>query len=175
MITMVPWGATERNAGTSSGLCNGLGCVVSIWPLYAPVESKTTIWDDDPNGDAGAFVPALFAYRGRMVREWLNSQQRADAEHWLFISPRYGFIEPHHPIARHDYSFGEKQSGAISDDALRFQVEFQRRWDDRIPLRAFQLVYIWSDSAACEDKVRTVFELVGARVQRLKTLTKARM
>jgi hypothetical protein len=142
--------------------------------LYVIAGSKTTIWDEDPTGDAGAYVPALYAYRGRMVKEWLASQQRADAEHWLFLSPRYGFIEPHHPIARHDGSFSDKQSGPISDDALRVQVEFQRRWDDRVPLRAFQLVYVWSDSAAYEEKVRTVFELIGARVQRLKALSKAR-
>jgi hypothetical protein len=142
--------------------------------LYVVSASKATIWDEDPSGDVGAFVPAVFAYRGRMIKEWLASQQRADATHWLFLSPRYGFIEPEHPIARHDASFSDRQSGAMSDDALRMQVEHQRRWNDRIPIGAFQLIYVWSDSAAFEDKVKSAFEVVGARVQRLKALRAAK-
>jgi hypothetical protein len=142
--------------------------------LYIVSASKATIWDEDPDGDAAAFVPAIFAYRGRMVKEWLASQQRADATHWLFLSPRYGFIEPDHPIGRHDGSFSEKQSGAMSDEALRTQVDFQRRWHDRIPLGAFQLVYVWTDSAVFEDRVRAAFEPRGAKVQRLKALRAAK-
>jgi hypothetical protein len=142
--------------------------------LFVIGGSKTTIWDDDPSGDAQSFVPALYAYRGRMVKEWLASQQRAEATHWLFLSPRYGFIEPDHPISRHDYNFSDKQSGSMSDEALKSQVEHQRRWNDRIPLATFQLVYVWSDSAAFEDKVRAAFEGVGARIQRLKALKTAK-
>jgi hypothetical protein len=129
--------------------------------LFVVGATKSTIWDDDPGGQAGAFVPALYAYRGRSVRDWLASAERAKAAHWLFLSPRYGFIEPDHPVAR-----------AITDEALRLQVEYQRRWSDRVALRDFQTVYVWCDSTAIEDRVRTPFELVGAKVVRLKALSR---
>jgi len=142
--------------------------------LYVISGSKATIWEDDPDAEAAAFVPAVFAYRGRMVKEWLASAQREKAKYWLFLSPRYGFIEPDHPVARHEASFSDRTSGPISDDALRVQVEYQRRWNDRIPLNMFQLVYIWCDAVQYEERVRLAFELGGAKVVRLKALTRAK-
>jgi len=142
--------------------------------LYVVSATKATAWDDEPGAQPGVFVPALFAFRGRIVREWLASAQRAEAAHWLFLSPRYGFIEPDHPIANSDASFSDRTSGPISDDALQVQVEYQRRWNDRIALRDFQTVYVWPETAVYEDKARTAFELIGARVIRLKALTRAR-
>ncbi|HUL73791.1 MAG TPA: hypothetical protein VLT86_11855, partial [Vicinamibacterales bacterium] len=135
--------------------------------LYVVSASKATIWDDEPQGKNLSYVPALFAYRGKTVREWLASEQRALATHWLFLSPRYGFIEPDHPVARHEESW-EPDAGPISDDALRVQVASQRRWDDQIPLREFQTVFLWCDSNTYEDRVRAAFEKVGAKVVRLK-------
>lgn len=142
--------------------------------LYIISGTKSTIWDDEPAGDGAPFVPALYAYRGKTVKEWLGSTQRAQAEHWLFLSPRYGFIEPEHPLARHETSFSDRSTGPISDDALREQVEYQRRWNDRVALREFQAVYVWCESTTYEDKARTAFELVGAKVVRLKALTRAK-
>lgn len=139
--------------------------------LYVVSATKSTIWDDDPQGEA--FVPALYAYRGRTVKEWLGSEQRAQAAHWLFLSARYGLIEPQHPIASSEASFADKATGPISDDALRVQVECQRRWNEQIPLREFQTVYTWCESTPYEDRARTAFELVGAKVVRLKALTRA--
>jgi hypothetical protein len=142
--------------------------------LYVVSGTKSTAWDDEPKAQPGVFVPAVFAYRGRTVKEWLGSTQRAEAAHWLFLSPRYGFIEPEHPIANSDASFADRASGPVSDDALRVQVEYQRRWNDQIALREFQTVYVWCESAAYEEKARTAFELVGAKVVRLKALTRAK-
>jgi hypothetical protein len=142
--------------------------------LYVISGTKSTIWDDDPQGEGAAFVPALFVYRGRTVREWLTSSQRTQASHWLFLSARYGFIEPEHPLARHETTFSDRSSGPISDDALRVQVEYQRRWNDQIALREFQTVYVWCESTVYEEKARTAFELIGAKVVRLKALTRAK-
>jgi hypothetical protein len=139
--------------------------------LYVVGATKATIWDDDATGQINAYVPALYAYRGRSVKEWLASTQRAQAAHWLFLSPRYGFIEPDHPVGRHEGTFSER---SISDDALRVQVEHQRRWNDRVALRDFQTVHLWSETTGCEEKARTAFELIGARVVRLKALTRAK-
>jgi hypothetical protein len=140
--------------------------------LYVVSGTKSTAWDDEPKAQPGVYVPALFAYRGRTVREWLGSAQRAQATHWLFLSARYGLIEPDHPIANSDASFSDRASGPISDDALRVQVEYQRRWNDYVALREFQTVYVWCESTVYEEKARTAFELVGAKVVRLKALTR---
>jgi hypothetical protein len=142
--------------------------------LYIIGGTKSTIWDDEPRGEGASFVPAQFAYRGRTVKDWLASTQRAQAQHWLFLSPQYGFIEPDHPVARHETSFTDRASGPISDDALRVQVEYQRRWNDQIALREFQTVYVWCEAAAYEEKARTAFELIGAKVTRIKALTRAK-
>jgi hypothetical protein len=142
--------------------------------LYVVGATKSTVWDDEPKAELGVFVPAVFAYRGKSVREWLASTQREQASHWLFLNARYGLIEPEHPIGNSEATFSDPASGPIPDDALRVQVEYQRRWNDQVALREFQTVYVWCESTAYEEKARTAFELVGAKVVRLKSLTRAK-
>ena len=102
----------------------------------------------------------------------LDCEQRVNAKHWLFLSPRYGLIEPDHPVGRHEESW-DADAGPITDDALGVQVESQRRWDDQIPIKKFRTVNLWCDSNVCEERVRAAFEKHGIKVVRLKALKKA--
>lgn len=137
--------------------------------LYIVSCTKAKIWDDD------AFLPpyvqAQEAYRGRTVRTWLASTECKNAARWLFLSAKYGFIEPDHPISNYDVTFSDPASGPITDEYLRAQVQCQRRWQDRVLLRDFRTVYVWSDSGTYEQKVRVAFEPVGAQIVRLTSLT----
>jgi hypothetical protein len=144
----------------------------SLAVLYVVNCTKAKIWDDDPL--APSYVPAQTAYRGRTVREWLTSEECRHAARWLFLSARYGFIEPDHPIGVYNVTFSEPASGPISDESLRAQVHGQHRWHDRVPLRDFRTVYVWSESAMYEHKAGVAFKPVGAHIVPLQGLTALR-
>ena len=73
-------------------------------------------------------------------------------------------------FAKYDVSFGDPASGPMPDDALRAQIRGQRRWHDRVPLRDFRTVYVWSESATYEQKTRNAFQGVDAAIVRLTKL-----
>jgi N-glycosylase/DNA lyase len=89
--------------------------------------TKRKIWDDDPN--APTFVPARQAYVGPSLPDWVRQgEDEASGAPWLFLSAKYGFIEPDHPIASYDVTFGDERTGPMSSDSLRAQVERQMRF-----------------------------------------------
>ncbi len=89
--------------------------------------TKRKIWDDDPS--APLFVPARDAYTGPSLPEWVRQgRDEPSGARWLFLSAKYGFIEPDHPIGRYDVTFSQPASGPISSDSLRAQVRHQTRW-----------------------------------------------
>ncbi|MFV1995576.1 MAG: N-glycosylase/DNA lyase [Verrucomicrobiales bacterium] len=137
--------------------------------LYVVNCTKKKIWESDT--EAPRFVPAQHAYRGQTVLEWLESEECARAERWLFLSAKYGFIEPDHPIGDYDVAFSDASLGPAPNCYLAAQVRFQRRWKDSMPLRTFRRVYVWSESSTYEHKVRGAFESTGATVTRLSELT----
>lgn len=97
--------------------------------------TKQKIWDDDPS--APDYVPARRAYTGRSLPDWVREgRDEPSGARWLFLSAKYGFIEPDHPIAAYDVPFSDPATGPISRESLRAQVRHQTRWGD-IPLASF--------------------------------------
>ena len=137
-------------------------------PLYVVTCTKRKIWQIDDS--VAPYFPAQEAYRGDQVREWMASPRRAAAKYWLFLSAKYGFIEPEHPIGNYDVTFSVPASGPISDDYLKAQVMCQKRWNESVALRDFRTIYVWA-SEIYEEKTRIAFAgIKGAEVIRLTSL-----
>lgn len=97
--------------------------------------TKQKIWDDDPS--APDYVPARRAYTGASLPDWVREgRDEPSGARWLFLSAKYGFIEPDHPIGTYDVTFSDPATGPISRESLRSQVRHQTRWGD-IPLASF--------------------------------------
>lgn len=97
--------------------------------------TKHKVWDDDPS--VPAYVPARKAYTGSSLPGWvIQGRDEPSGARWLFLSAKYGFIEPDHPIAAYDVTFSDPESGPISVDSLRAQVQHQVRWGG-VPLTSF--------------------------------------
>lgn len=132
--------------------------------LYVVSCTERKIWDDAP--DTEGYIPAQEAYTGTSVQRWLASETLVRATHWLFLSAKYGFIEPNHPIGRYDVTFDDDLSGPVTLECLIAQVEHQRRWGDRVPLNTFKHVRVWG-SHTYMDKVTRAFRGAGASVEQV--------
>lgn len=125
--------------------------------LYIVNCTQKKIWNENP--DAPIFIPARFAYKGQSFIEFLKfikPLEEKDAK-WLILSAKYGFIEPWHPITNYNVSFDNPESGPISDETLRNQVLYQKRWKDNKPLRNFKKVMVYG-SKIYYEKVKKAYE-----------------
>lgn len=101
------------------------------------------------------------AYLGTEIRAWRSTPEAA-TERWVILSAKYGFLEPDHPIADYDVTFGRPSSGPISLESLRAQVLYQRRWKDGCRLRDFDLVIVHGTAdywKACKFAFKGVAEV----------------
>jgi N-glycosylase/DNA lyase len=97
--------------------------------------TKQKIWDDDRS--APDYVAARRSYTGRSLPDWVrDGRDEPSGARWLFLSAKYGFIEPDHPICAYDVTFSDPATGPISPESLRAQVQHQTRWGD-VPLASF--------------------------------------
>lgn len=148
---------TETSAGSEGDRRNTL-FVVSC--------TRRKIWSQEPM--ARTFVAAKDAYIGGMMRSWLKSELCQPETRWLILSAKYGFIEPDHPVSDYDVTFENDNTGPITLDSLRAQVEHQCRWHgpDKRRLADFSDVRVWGSELYF--KVASVaFTGTGARVTRL--------
>ena len=103
---------------------------------------------DDPSA---AYDEAQKAYTGDALQQWEIDRQeewlkKVDYD-WIILSGKYGFIEPTHPIAYYDCTFGKFETGPISRGSLRAQALYQTRlfhtseqkWR-QIPLSSFNVI-----------------------------------
>ncbi len=134
--------------------------------LYVVACSKRKIWDVYPS--APPYVPARLAYRGDAFIKFLRFIEPLENKgaRWLILSAKYGFIEPWHPISNYDVSFDDEKTGPISDDTLRNQALYQRRWIDMKPLRDFRTVFV-SGPDIYVKKTAAAYEGI-AKVKRLE-------
>ena len=134
--------------------------------LYIVNCTKTKIWNKDPH--APTYVPARLAYRGKSFLKFLNfiKPKEEQGVRWLILSAKYGFIEPWHPISNYDVSFNDPKSGPVSDDTLRKQVLYQKRWCDKRPLKDFTKVFVYTDNDTYYEKVSRAYKGI-AEVHRL--------
>lgn len=110
--------------------------------LYIVSCSRNKVWMQ-PHARGISYVPAALAYTGQWIERWRTSEPAADGARWLIMSAKYGFIEPDHPIAPYDVTFGDASTGPIDDASLTAQVMHQTRWADALPLRAFRRVVVF--------------------------------
>ncbi|OYT43844.1 hypothetical protein B6U84_05415 [Candidatus Bathyarchaeota archaeon ex4484_40] len=137
--------------------------------LYVVNCTKKKVWNEYPN--APPYVPARFAYKGKSFLKFLSfiKPKEKQGVRWLILSAKYGFLEPWHPISDYNVSFNDPNSGPISDETLRKQVSYQKRWRDKKPLKDFVKVFVYAENDVYYEKVLKAYEGI-AEVKRLYDL-----
>lgn len=135
--------------------------------LYVINCTKAKVWELNPA--APKFVAARDAYRGD-VCGWRESEAYLTGKPWLFLSAKYGFIEPDHPISDYNVTFSAPETGPISGDSLKQQAFHQPRvlnGSARL-LTSFKEVVVYGH-AGYLDKVTTALAGSGVRVRSAET------
>jgi hypothetical protein len=134
--------------------------------LFVVQCTKNKIWTNP--SENREFVPAKEAYTGGRDEPYaefvdgLRKQVLQDV-HWLYLSAKYGFIEPNHPISNYDVTFSDPATGPISHETLANQVMSQWRWKDRVRLATFGRVVVCGGPVYL-NRVKCVFSSTQASV-----------
>lgn len=163
------WKSRARSAKAqleSTGTRTDLGIETEPDMLFIVQCTKGKIWSNP--SESREFVPAKEAYTGGKNEPYTDFVERLKREalgkvRWLYLSAKYGFIEPDHPIANYNVTFSDPNTGPISDETLAHQVRHQWRWKDNIPLSSFRRVVVCGGTAYfC--KVLLAFSFTNAKV-----------
>jgi hypothetical protein len=128
------------NGGRRTGVLRQAGDT-----LFIVQRTKSKIWTDP--SENREFVPAKEAYIGGEDEPYaefvdsLKKQVPKDAR-WFYLSAKYGFIEPDHPISNYNVTFSDPATGPMSHETLANQAVSQRRWKDGIRLTTFGRVVV---------------------------------
>jgi hypothetical protein len=149
------------NGGRRTGLLPHAGDTLFIVQC-----TRKKIWTDP--SENREFAPAKEAYIGGKDEPYaefvdsLKKQVPKDAR-WLYLSAKYGFIEPDHPISNYDVTFSDPATGPISHETLANQVMSQWRWKDRVRLATFGRVVVCGGPVYL-NRVKCVFSSTQASV-----------
>lgn len=116
-----------------------------FWSLLEPMAAK--------------YLPAEMAYVGSSFLRW---RMQAAGKTWVILSAKYGFIEPEHPIADYDMSFGDRLPGPISIESLRGQV-YQERPIGK--LADYKTIILINCGPEYVLRIRHAFSGTGAKIK----------